>query len=123
MTPKQWKLLFYRIALWGGIALGCLFALLLGTATWSIYFKEEAARQAHLDEAKRLSDLSTRQQNLSAQIDSLNTQAGVEAEIREKYPLAKSGEEVIVLTNSPASKSASSGSQSLWQGLLSWLGW
>jgi hypothetical protein len=123
MTPKAWKRLFFRAILWGGILLGTLSVALLGVATWDLYHKEEDARMAHQDAAEDLSNLTAREKTLSSELYKLDTSQGVEEEIRQKYPLAKPGEEVIVLTAAKASTTTSSGSSSLWDEIVAWFSW
>ncbi|MDE2078814.1 MAG: hypothetical protein KGI73_00340 [Patescibacteria group bacterium] len=126
MTPKQWKRLILRTILWIGIIVGCLLVLLLADSTWNMYGKERVAWEAHTNEASALADLQSRQAVLSADVQSLDTSRGVEAEIRERYPLAKPGESVIVITagQGDASSTSISATSTLWGrflGLFSWL--
>lgn len=112
MTPRAWKRLFARTVLWVGIivAFGLLF--FLGLNTWTMYTKNEEAAKAHFEEADQFVELVARKKALSEKLDALDTPRGVEAEVRETYPLARSGEEVIVLTDTKGS--ATSSSQSGW---------
>ena len=111
MTPRAWKRLFARTVLWAGIVVTAGLLSFLGFNTWTIYTKNEAAAKAHFDEADQLAELTAREKALSAKLDALGTSRGVEAEVRETYPLARSGEEVIVLTDtkSPTTSSSQSG--------------
>jgi cell division protein FtsB len=125
MTPRAWKRLFARTVFWVGMAIALVLLFFLGSNTWGMYAKNQEAAKAHYDEANQLSELQTRQKALSVDIDALNTERGVEAQVRETYPLAKSGEEVIVLTNSPqnATDTDEKSSWNPWQwftGLFSW---
>lgn len=126
MTPKQWKRLILRTILWIGIIAGCLLVLFLADSTWNMYGKERVAWEANAHEAGALSDLQSRQAALSADVQSLDTSRGVEAEIRERYPLAKPGESVIVITSDQANTSSApvAATSTLWGrflGLFSWL--
>lgn len=123
MTPKQWKRLFYRCVLWGGITLGFVCLLFLGNAIWNLYGKEETARTAHTDAAEELQTLNERQAALSSNMQKLETPEGVDAVIRQTYPLAKPGEEVIVLTDNPDAASTSTPPKSLWQEFIGWFSW
>jgi cell division protein FtsB len=78
---------------------------------------------AHQDAAEDLSNLTAREKTLSSELYKLDTSQGVEEEIRQKYPLAKPGEEVIVLTAAKASTTTSSGSSSLWDEIVAWFSW
>ncbi len=106
-----------------GAALILLF--FLGSDTWNVYTKNEEAAQANTDVADQLSQLQARQKALSTEIDALSTERGIEAQVRETYPLAKNGEEVIVLTNPPqaATDTQAQAGSGWWQwftGLFSW---
>jgi cell division protein FtsB len=62
--------------------------------------------------AENVASLQKQKDQLSSEINSLNTEEGKEAFIRENYGLAKQGEEEIVITdneNSPPTPSTSSG--------------
>lgn len=125
MTPRAWKRLFSRIILWTGVLLSLALLAILANSTWHVYTKEQEARQEHIDASDELSDLDARQASLTAKIASLDTERGVEAEVRDRYSVAKSGEEIIVLTNNanaPATTTPSE-SKSLWQTVIGWLGW
>jgi cell division protein FtsB len=122
MTPKQWKRLFARGTLWGGIIVAAVLVVLLAQTTWHVYGTEREARQAHMAEQEALDELTARQKALSEEIDSLGSPRGMEAEVRQRYPVAKSGEEVIILTDpqKTASTSVSATSTSWWNTFLSW---
>ena len=124
MTPRAWKRLFARILVWAGIILGLILLFLLVRSTWSVYGKEREAAQAHADQAQALAELDARQKSLTAEVDSLDTARGVEAEVRDRYPVAKSGEEVIVLTDNPNAAGATSTLPAgLWATFVSWFSW
>lgn len=124
MTPRAWKRLFARILLWAALLVAAVLLLFLGTDTWSVYSKNQETANASAAESNQLSELQTRENTLSAQLNALNTARGMDAEMRETYPVAKSGEEVIVLTNTPpAATGGAKTSGGFWQwltGLFSW---
>ncbi len=126
MTPRAWKRIFSRIVLWAGIVLALALLLYFASVTWRVYTKERQARQAHLDEVGALSTLQARQQFLTAELNALGTSRGVERVIRERYDVAKNGEQVLILTNSPRGTAGSAGNaspQSLWDRILGWFSW
>ena len=124
MTPRAWKRLFARSVLWAGIVLGLVLLFFVGRATWSVYTKERVAAEAHANEAQALAELTARQKSLSAQMGTLDTPQGMEAEVRERYKVAKTGEEVIVLTDNPnAGGATTTPRQGLWEHFLSWFSW
>ena len=125
MTPKQWKRIFLRGALWSGIIVGCLLVIFLAESTWTMYGKERAAASANVDEAAALAELKARESSLSADVQNLDTPRGIEAEIRERYPVAKPGESVIVITPSQqtASNTAPEASSTPWSSFWSLFSW
>lgn len=68
-------------------------------ATWNIYTKHRtSAREVSRSETE-LKELEARQANLQNEIDLLHTTAGVEGEIREKFNVAKPGENTIIIVD------------------------
>lgn len=81
------------------ITLFILLVLILLTlkATWGVYTKYSLTKENMEKSATNAEKLLARQDFLESEIDRLQTPAGVEQEIREKYGLVKEGEEVIVI--------------------------
>ena len=65
--------------------------------TWDIYKKERATKEILLKVQAEYSELQKREEFLAGEIQRLETDAGIEAEIRERYGVGRPGEEVIVL--------------------------
>ena len=84
--------------------LAVLFLLML-SPLWGAYGRFSAARNIRNEASAKLLADEARKTNLEAQIKSLGTKEGQEAEIRRNYQVAMPGEGVIVLigtsTNSP----------------------
>ena len=109
---------------WPSLLLLAVVAGILVKAAWNVYDKE-AASAAYLGEAQgELLKVSDNQQSLSQAVSSLQTEQGMEAEIRRKFAVVKNGEGLAVIVDdegasssmasaSPAASSATSGS--LWQ--------
>lgn len=80
-----------------GISVLLVVAILLSLSVISIFNKRAQARkQAKLAES-RLHDLEVRKTELNADIAHLNTEAGKEEALRERYRQALPGEELIVI--------------------------
>ncbi len=124
MTPNQWKRLFTRIVLWAGFALGSVLLVLLAFATWHIYVKEREASAEHMNEVRVLSDLSNRKTTLDEDLKKLDTSRGIEEEVRKRFPVAKPGEEEIMLVaaTDPAS-ATSTRKNAFWNDLFDWWPW
>ncbi len=123
MTPQQWKRLFARTALWGGFLAGTALLVTLAFATWNLYGKEHDVRQAHLDEQGRVNELTDRQSALQTQIAALGTDRGIEAAVRDRYPVAKPGEEEILIVTPSGTNATSSPKKTLWDTIFGWLPW
>ncbi|MBU0722780.1 septum formation initiator family protein [Patescibacteria group bacterium] len=78
------------------ILLGGL-CIMTGRATWNIYQKAQQAKKNTAIVAEEYDKLKNREQELEAKINTLNTPLGVETEIRDKFGLAKEGEEIVIV--------------------------
>ena len=80
-----------------------LFALIVLSAmgVWSAYKKERESRALRQEAEMQLGDLSQRQEQLDADIASLETDRGKEQVLREQYALAARGEGLIVIVDTP----------------------
>lgn len=109
---------------WTILALFVVFILGLDSV-WNIYQKEKLSK-ANLDQASlELNTLKERQAALEHSIGRLATPQGLDEEIRNKFSVAKDGEEVAIIvdrartaaTSSPTA-STTSPEKSLWQKFL-----
>ncbi len=90
-----------RRFLYSRLTIGVLAVIVLfvGYKTWGIYEKERLSREM-LEQAKAShGELSLRALALSADIESLKTEAGFEEAVRDRYGVAKEGEEIVVLVD------------------------
>lgn len=85
--------------LYSAPAIGILLLLcgLLFRATWGMYVKATQSKEEASKVSLELSELKQREVVLRDSIEKLKTDSGVEAEIREKYNVAREGEQVVVL--------------------------
>lgn len=81
---------------WMFVLLGLLLCLIVWK-TWGIYQKEQTARHALEESRTEKEELAKHADELSMDIDRLNTEEGIEEVVRDRYGVAKAGEEVIVL--------------------------
>ncbi len=125
MSARLWKRLFARFAVW--VVLGGLFFLLLivANSTWHVYQKQREAAREYTLQAEVLSNLEMRNDSLQQKLSALETDRGVEEELRERFSVAKPGEEVIVLVD--AKKTAADANAephtSIWLSFWRWLSW
>ncbi|MFA6536284.1 MAG: hypothetical protein WC250_02675 [Candidatus Paceibacterota bacterium] len=95
-----------------------LFFLLLVKATWGVYEKNKLSANKLTETEKEYNSLQLRRSELGVKVNSLETESGVEAAIREKFPVAKAGEKVVFIVDQSATNSSSEAKSS---GFWSWL--
>lgn len=95
--PTRPKRLTPKIRAW--IAIGCLIfiSLVLGKATWNIYWKNNIAKENKLAAIRELEELENRRKVMSEKLEKLKTAEGREEEIRNNLPMAKEGEYVLTI--------------------------
>ena len=81
----------------------CLLALVIVavSSVWKVYRKAQESSVLRKEAEVQLSDLYKRRTQLETDITKLKTSRGMEEALREQYGLAKSGEHVIVIVDSP----------------------
>lgn len=100
------------------IVLG-LIVLLALRSTWVVFSKQIESSQQKVIAEKKVADLYLHDNDLQAKIKNLQTEHGIEQEIRSKYSVAKENENVvIVLDNDTTTDKNSSATTSLWRKFL-----
>lgn len=94
-------------------------------ALWGVYGSEQRSSQELSVAQRNAADLENRAQYLTTQIDELNSPRGLEGALREKYPVAKEGEQMVIIVPPSATSSATStaSAPSWWQRFLDFFGW
>lgn len=103
------------------LALLGLLVLLFTYSVWGAWEKEYETRTKAESSAAALGDLQNRKEGLEKKISDLNTERGVEAEIRNKFEVAKDGEKVIFIVHSPdetATETPQVGQRGFWSRLF-----
>ena len=94
MKPKlQGKKQRWREWFW--VAVFALLAWFLLQSVWSLVAKQRLTEKEETLAQGELAELLARKAELEKKIDSLETKRGVEAVLREKFPIALPGEKVI----------------------------
>lgn len=99
--------------------------LLLG-ANYDIYKKNEMASINRQESDRKLAVLKQKKDQLTLELQRLDTKEGVEEELRDKFQITKSGEEVLVVLNTDegATDTASSTvDKGFWQKFKDFVGW
>jgi cell division protein FtsB len=72
------------------------------SGVWKVYSKAEESLALRREAEAQLADLDKRRAQLEADIAKLKTSRGMEEALREQYGLARIGERLIVIVESPA---------------------
>lgn len=113
-----------RRIMYSKVALIGLFFLLLvvAKATYTLYLKQQKGGEILKRTRAELQTVQEHQATLKSKMDRLSTELGVEEEIREKFDLAKPGENVIVMVDKEATVTAPTEEKGWWLSFWSWLG-
>ena len=92
-------------------------------SVFDVYTKYNLAKNNASKTASSYEYLLKRERELSAEIEKLKTDSGVEVEIREKYGLIKPSEEVITVINGsePGNNNKAENPGSFWQNIINGL--
>jgi len=83
------------------VAILCVVVLLMAHGVYDVYQKEQESKLEVVQAEKQKDQLTARYDSLSQDSADLQTQDGVEAEIRDKFDVIKPGEGVIVVVSKP----------------------
>ncbi len=102
MLPLEEKRKFRRILYSKPVLLVlCLLVFFMVRSTLGVYQKAKESGQNLVVTETRLDDLNKRNNYLVAEINKLSSPEGVEEEIRQKFRVAKAGEQMAVIIDSP----------------------
>ncbi|MDD5068415.1 MAG: septum formation initiator family protein [Candidatus Pacebacteria bacterium] len=124
MLPLEEKRKFRRI-LYSKTTLFilCLAVFFVARATWGVYQKEKESSQNLAITERRFDELNKRNDYLSGEIKKLSSPGGVEEEIRQKFRVAKAGEQMAVIVDStaPAPSITDDSGNGWWARLWAWI--
>ncbi len=107
----------------GMLVLAGLLFIFLAWNAWDIYQKERAAHEKATELTRELDDLAQRKEELAAKLKKLETQEGVEAEVRQTLQVAKPGERVIVIVDPKQPTTSPLGQRTgFWERVVGWFG-
>ena len=90
---KLRKIIFSRFA----FALLAIILVFLAYSTVKIYLRSRQAKDVNEMVKKEVEDLKNRKSELEATVKRLETEAGIEEEIRSKFPVQKQGENTVMI--------------------------
>lgn len=122
MIPFQERKKLRKI-LYAKATLGVLFVLsvIVARGAWQVYQKAAIARAERVEAESSLGELVSRTKGLEESIDRLKSERGVEEEIRQKFTVARPGEEVVIVVDETSKKGkngASDGTIASWMKFL-----
>ena len=121
MAARQDRWQAERGTSWGRrlLAFGLLILIVaLARSVWLVHGKFVESRGARDEVAAAAAALETRKIGLERKVERLDTVRGQEEEIRQKLPVAKEGEQVVVIIDESADDEVEIGeSRSWWQNL------
>ncbi|OIO30756.1 hypothetical protein AUJ77_01875 [Candidatus Nomurabacteria bacterium CG1_02_43_90] len=112
------KIVYSKITIF--VLTGVLFVVSVGA--WRVHKKALVAMTERDISARALADSESRMKELQISLARLNSNQGIEEEVREKYTVALPGEEVVVVVDENAKKSENGevpASNGWWQKILS----
>jgi len=94
----------------------------LGMQVWDVFQKERSTHTNKKQQERELSELREREGVLRKEVERLETESGLESEIREKFEVGREGEGLIIVINPLEENAASSYTegQGFWERVLSW---
>jgi cell division protein FtsB len=93
-----------------------IFILLVSRATWGVYKKEQESAANTIRAQSELKKLQDRETLLDSELTRLQTDAGIEEEIRSKYSVSKPGENMIIIVDPAATSTAPVQPEESWWG-------
>lgn len=84
---------------WGALAITLIVTFLGVRGVFEMYSKESLSRDRLIAAQKEQEDFRLRHASLSQAVSFLETDEGVESELRKKYRVVKPGEEVVLIVN------------------------
>ncbi len=100
-----------------------IIVIFLVREVYDIYKKERMSAKSVASVEENYNDLKNRQNMLKSEIERLNTDKGIEEEIRSKFSVAKPGETVVVVIDNSSSTSTDSESveKGFWNKIFGWM--
>lgn len=97
-----------------------LIVIFLSRATWNVLQKERETKSTLEDVKSRQEDLSSQEIFLTSEIGRLQTEEGIEEEVRDRYGLAHSDERVIILVDDDEDEASEIVQKGFWSKVKGW---
>ncbi len=90
-------------------------------AVWGVYGKHQEAKARKQLLAEEYATMTEREHALTEKLDHLQTERGMEEEIRAKFQVARPGEEIIVLLGDDQKPTTTPKVRSVWEQVLEYV--
>lgn len=112
-----------RLFSWPAIAVLLALTIPLGFSVFERYEKERETATKRAERAQELAEHQVRAAALEAKVAYIESERGIEEEIRERYDAVREGERAVVVMAAPAAKAVatSSVSEPMESSFFSWL--
>lgn len=99
-----------------------LLVVFVGKGVWRVYKSQVMSRDNLANVERKYEDLLDRKEMLEDSIKSLNTEEGIEEEIRQKFGVVKDGETMIVIIDNKntSSKAVEMEDGGFWSKIVEW---
>ncbi|MEK7613706.1 MAG: hypothetical protein AAB439_02410 [Patescibacteria group bacterium] len=124
MLKGRFERLLVKGVLWATIGLAVIFSVFMVGAVWEVRGKERLAFQEKNHARATLEEVQQRYETLTREVKNFESDRGLEEELRNRFPIAKEGEEVIVLVDAPPSSTEATPPPrtGVWATVLGWFG-
>lgn len=95
-------------------------AVLLIRGAYGVFLKERETSQDLVKTKESLAAADARSQELTLSIETLKTEQGLEKEIRDRFSVAKSGEEIVLIIDPKVEEKLVQEEASLWIRIRDW---
>ncbi len=89
----------FKSVIYNKVTIFVLFVLVLLVvhSTWGVYLKKRESIEMMNISQEKLAELESRDSELDLKINKLNTQSGIEEEIRSKFSVTKADESMVII--------------------------
>ncbi|HEY4505440.1 MAG TPA: septum formation initiator family protein [Candidatus Paceibacterota bacterium] len=117
---KVRSFMYHKVTL---VVLGLL-VLVLARSTWVVFEKKRDSENTKNLSLQNVLELEARDSELQSKIAKLETDSGIEEEIRSKFSVVKSGEKMVIVVENPDSSVSTTTSRlGFWTRLSAFFGW
>ncbi len=109
---------------WPVLIVLLILVLLTAKGVWGVYKSREISYNNKITSEEEYNELQDRSSSMISEIEMLETEKGIETEIRDKFRVVKEGEQLAVIINSVGDVNGiqeSSPKESFWTKILSFL--